>query len=268
MSARSAVVTFNRAIVRRPAPAVTEGLRARDRGDPRYEGVLQEHAAYCAALAGAGVTVTALPELSGFPDALFVEDAALVFPDAAILLRPGAVPRRGEIGFIEPELHRWFPRVLRLAESGCAEGGDVLVTADGVLIGLSTRTDTAGAQLLLEALAAIGRPARIVETPPGVLHFKSDCALLDPETVLSTQRLAAAGFFAGLRVLRVPEGEEAAANALRINDTVLLSAGFPRTLELLHAHGFNVVTLETGEMAKIDAGLSCMSLRWFDTAHN
>jgi dimethylargininase len=69
-------------------------------------------------------------------------------------------------------------------------------------------------------------------------------------------------------VLLVPDGEEAAANALRINDTVFLSTGFPRTLELLHAHGFNVVTLETGEVAKIDAGLSCMSLRWFDAAHH
>ncbi|MBV9913603.1 MAG: hypothetical protein JOZ93_13555 [Sinobacteraceae bacterium] len=140
--------------------------------------------------------------------------------------------------------------------------------ADGVLIGLSTRTDATGAQLLLQALAAIGRAARIVRTPAGVLHFKSDCALLDPETVLSTQRLAAAGFFAGLRVLLVPEGEDAAANALRINDTVLLSAGFPRTLELLEAQGFNVVTLQTAEVAKIDAGLSCMSLRWLDAAHN
>ncbi|MBV8852401.1 MAG: hypothetical protein JOY91_03315 [Sinobacteraceae bacterium] len=261
-------MTFNRAIVRRPSPAVTQGLRACNRGDPCYERVLEEHAAYCAALSAAGVTVTTLPELGEFPDALFVEDTALVFSDAAILLRPGAPARRGEIEFIEPELHRFFPRVQRLPESGCADGGDVLVTADGVLIGLSTRTDPAGAQLLLQALAAIGRAARIVRTPAGVLHFKSDCALLDPETVLSTQRLAAAGFFAGLRVLLVPEGEDAAANALRINDTVLLSAGFPRTLELLEAQGFNVVTLQTAEVAKIDAGLSCMSLRWLDAAHN
>jgi len=206
--------------------------------------------------------VTELPALEAFPDSLFVEDAALVFPEAAIVLNPGAATRREESSLIAPVLEQLFPRVLRLPAGGFADGGDVLVTSDAVLIGLSSRTDLAGAEALQQALGAIGRASRIVCTPPGVLHFKSDCALLDEHTVLSTRRLATAGFFSGLRVLIVPDGEETAANALRLNDTLLLSAGFPRTCELLQSQGYRIVTLQTAHVARIDAGLSCMSLRW------
>ncbi len=98
-------------------------------------------------------------------------------------------------------------------------------------------------------------------TPRDVLHLKSDCSLLDDETILATRRLAASGMFDDFRVVLVPDGEEAAANALRVNDSVLVSDSYPRTAELL-AKSYNVVPLQTREVAKIDAGLSCMSLRW------
>ena len=103
----------------------------------------------------------------------------------------------------------------------------------------------------------------MVAPPPGVLHLKSACALLDEETVLATGPLAAAGLFGGdLRVLTVPSGEDAAANLVRVNDRVLAAAGHPRTLDLIDAHGLPAVALDTTEISKIDAGLSCMSLRW------
>ena len=101
-----------------------------------------------------------------------------------------------------------------------------------------------------------------VDTPQGVLHFKSDCSLLDEETVLATARLAASGVFADFRVVVTPQGEEGAANAVRVNDRVLMSEGYPRTADLLREAGYRVVALATREIAKIDAGLSCMSLRW------
>ncbi len=106
----------------------------------------------------------------------------------------------------------------------------------------------------------------MVTTPAGVLHFKTDCSLLDEERILSTNRLAASGVFRNFKVIAVPEGEEAAANALRVNDTMFVGADFPRTIEKLQREGFNVVPLNTSEIGKIDAGLSCMSLRWFDAA--
>jgi dimethylargininase len=110
--------------------------------------------------------------------------------------------------------------------------------------------------------ASRGRNVRIVQTPPGVLHFKTACALLDEETVIATPALAASGVFDGLEVLVTPTGEEKAANLLRLNDVVLIGADYPRTAELLSRRGHDLVPLDVAEIRKIDAGLSCMSLRW------
>ena len=256
------VYRFDSALVRAPSRSVVHGLRAHDRGDPTYDGVKAEHDAYLAALRAAGVEVTVLPALEGFPDSIFIEDPALVFTEGAILLRPGALTRFGEAAAIEPVLRTRFDQVLELADVGSADGGDVLVTAQGVLVGLSERTDEAGANALLSCLAKLGRQAEIVATPKEVLHFKTDCSLLDDETVLCTTRIAHAEVFRKLKRLIVPQGEEPAANALRVNDVVLAGTQYPRTIDMLDRTGFDVVPLSTSEVGKLDAGLSCMSLRW------
>lgn len=256
--------TYNSAIVRRPGRSVANGLRAEDRGNPSYEGVLSEHQDYVAALQAAGLAVAELEPLEEFPDSIFVEDPALVFSEGAVVLRPGNVRRVGETTHIAGVLKERFDRVIELAEGGYADGGDILTTPAAVMIGVSARTDETGARKLADALATLGRKARFVATPPGVLHFKTDCSLLDDETVMATSRLANSDAFAGIRVLVVPQGEEAAANALRLNDVMLVSDDFPRTTDMLDKAGFRVVTLKTTEISKIDAGLSCMSLRWFD----
>ncbi|MNT76527.1 N(G),N(G)-dimethylarginine dimethylaminohydrolase [compost metagenome] len=95
------------------------------------------------------------------------------------------------------------------------------------------------------------------------MHFKTDCSLLDEETVLSTARLAKSGVFDRFKQVIIPEGEEPAANALRVNDVVMVGSDFPRTIEMLDKLGYKVVPMKTTEIGKIDAGLSCMSLRWF-----
>lgn len=260
-SASLPVCRFAHALVRAPGPSVVAGLRAVDRGAPAFAGVVAEHTAYVRALEAAGVGVEVLPALDAFPDALFVEDTALVFPEGAILLRPGAPSRAGEVAHMAPVLRRRFDRVLELAQ-GHADGGDILNTPDAVMIGRSARTDAAGATALVRLLAEIGRRGVVVDTPPGILHFKTDCALVDEDTVLATARLAASGVFAGMRVLVVPEGEEAAANALRVNDRVFVGEGHPRTADLLTGAGLRVVKLPVQQIGLIDAGLSCMSLRW------
>lgn len=252
---------FNRAIVRTPSRSVVDGLRAVDVGAPSYDGVLAEHRDYVRALESLGVSVETLPAIEAFPDSVFVEDTALVFTGAAILLRPGAATRRGEAAEMAATLDRNFERVLRL-EDGTAEGGDVLATPRGVFIGASARTSADGAAALVELLEQIGQRGFVVNTPAGVLHLKSDCSLLGDEAILCTPRLAAAEPFPGFQLILTPEGEEGAANALRIGDSVLLSEGYPKTAELLARADYNVKSLTTAEIAKIDAGLSCMSLRW------
>jgi len=257
------VYHFNHVIVREPGMSVTQGLRAQDSGNPTFEGVQAEHKAYIAALRAAGVEVTILPALEAYPDSIFVEDPALVFTQGAILLRPGAPSRIGEVDEIAPALRAKFDTVLELAGRGFADGGDVLVTPKNVLIGLSARTNKEGALALIDALDKIGRKGEIVTTPEGVLHFKTDCSLMDEETILVTGRLAASGVFVEYRQLIVPEGEEAGANALRVNDVVLVGSDFPKTIDLLEKQGYKVVVLPTTQIGKIDAGLSCMSLRWY-----
>jgi dimethylargininase len=252
---------FTRAIVRAPGASVVRGLRAGGQDDPTHEGVLAEHVAYAAALEAAGVAVDRLPALEDFPDSVFVEDPALVFCEGAILLRPGAPSRIGEADTLAPILADRFDRLLRV-EQGHADGGDILVTPGMVHIGLSARTDRAGAGELAGLLAALGHASRIVQPPAGTLHLKTGCTLIDEETILATRAVASSMLFADFRMLIVPEGEEAAANALRVNQVVLAGAGFPRTIDLLDRHGLAVVPLATAEIGRIDAGLSCMSLRW------
>jgi dimethylargininase len=254
------VYRYNSAIVRRPARSVVHGLRADDRGDPTFEGVAAEHASYVEALEKAGVRVTLLPALEAFPDSVFVEDPALVFPGAAILLRPGAASREREGEFLRPALEAAFDTVLDLPH-GFADGGDVLVMPEVTYIGLSARTDRAGAEALAGLLDQIGRKAVVVETPQSVLHLKTASSLIDEETVLATADLAATGVFDALRVIEVPRGEEAGANVLRANDTILAGGRFPRILDLLDGHGARLTVLDNAEIEKIDAGFTCMSLR-------
>ena len=263
MSQSRPVYQFNNIIVRTPSKSVVNGLRADDRGNPTFEGVKAEHDAYIAAMKDAGVKVTVLPALEAFPDSIFVEDPALVFTEGAILLRPGAETRVKETPEIEPTLRAMFETVLDLPGTGFADGGDVLTTRESVMIGLSARTNKVGAEALQACLTKLGRKSEIVATPEGVLHFKTDCSLLDDETVLSTARLAKSGVFERFKQVIIPEGEEPAANALRVNDVVMVGSDFPRKIEMLDKLGYKVVPMKTTEIGKIDAGLSCMSLRWF-----
>ncbi len=260
--ANSTACRFDSAIVRTPPRSAVNGLRAVDVGAPDIEALRRDHKLYVSALENAGLAVTILPALEAFPDSLFVEDPALVFSEGAIVLRPGAPSRMGEAAMIEPALRLHFVEVLNLPEGAYADGGDILTLADVVMIGLSARTNRQGAEAVIAALARFGRKGMIVETPRGVLHFKTDCSPLGDNAVLATRRLAASGCFAGRDVLLVPEGEEAAANALRLNDQMLIGQGFPKTAALLKEAGFSVWEMPLAEMGKLDAGLSCMSLRW------
>jgi dimethylargininase len=255
------VFKFSNALVRTPSRSVVHGLSSQSGPRPSFETIASEHAEYVAALEACGLAVEVLPPLESYPDSIFVEDPALVFSEAAILLRPGAPTRQGETKEIEGILRQRFGRVLAIRE-GFADGGDMLMTPTGMLIGLSSRTDRAGATELAGLLQQLGVSSRIVNTPPGTLHLKSDCSLIADDHVLCTASLGASGIFDGYRKLIVPDSEKPAANALRLNDTILIGARFPKTIELLRQEGYEVRPLPTDGIGTLDAGLSCMSLRW------
>jgi dimethylargininase len=254
---------FTHAITRRPAPSVTAGLRSIDTGTPDLALMQAHHAAYIATLRETGATVIELPPLDAFPDSVFVEDTALCLPQGAVIMRPGAPSRLGEAAEMAPHLAALYGEVLQITDPGSfIEGGDILVTEREILVGRSARTNAEGIAELTRLVAPWGHSVREVHTPPGVLHFKTDCSLLDTETVLSTTRLSASGCFDGYRVIAVADGEEAAANTIRFNDLILMPAGFPRTRDAIAAAGFTLREIGNSECAKLDGGMSCLSLRF------
>jgi dimethylargininase len=252
--------SFSHALVRDPAGTVADGLRAVNSGDPDISRFRAEHERYCLALADAGLDVIRLAPLDQYPDSVFVEDPALVLPEAAILLRPGAPSRTGEGEHIAAALQEHRPLV-RLNE-GHVDGGDILVTDREVIVGLSARTDRTGFEALRRILDDWGYASRCVAPPDGLLHLKTGCSLLDGETILAVGALVMSGMFDGYDLVELPPGEEAAANAIRVNKNMLISAGYERTALLLAERGYHIVEIPTAQAALLDGGLSCMSLRF------
>ena len=253
---------FTRAVTRLPARSIVDGLRAQDIGDPDHEQMLRDHAHYVETLRAAGAEVIELDAIEQFPDSVFVEDVALCLPEAAIMMRPGAASRAGEVAQMAPILRDLYEQVVTIDGPGFIEGGDILTTAREILVGRSERTDSAGIAELGTIVARWGYRLREVLTPPDVLHFKTDCSLLDADTILATPRLDASGCFADYRVIHTADGEEAAANSIRYNDRVLMPAGFPGTLQRLLEAGYQVCEINNSECAKLDGGMSCLSLRF------
>lgn len=256
------VFDFTDAIARTPGRSVVRGILQDASVVADYGRVLAEHAAYVEALRAAGLSVEVLPALEDFPDSVFVEDPALVFPSGAVLLRPGTPTRAGESEHLRHVLQQRFRTLLALPEGVYADGGDVLTVPGGVFIGLSGRTNRQGADALLRLLAQLDLRGTIVEPPRGSLHLKSAVSIVAEETLLASAAMAKAGMFSNFEILVPPAEEDRSAHALRIKDALFVPAHFPRTAELLAKKGYDVRLLEAAEIRKLDAGLSCMSLRW------
>ena len=260
MSGRS--YTFTHAIARLPGTTIVDGLRAVDTGAPNLSLFREHHGDYVEALRSTGAVVEVLPPLEEFPDSVFVEDAALCLPEGAVLMRPGARSRLGEARAVAPHLAMHYQEIHPIEEPGFIEGGDILTTEKEILVGQSARTNRDGIEALRKIVARWGYAVREVSTPDDVLHFKTDCSILDEETILATPRLSASGCFDGYRVIHTAEGEDASANSVRFNDLVLVPAGLPKTAERLASRGYNVRPVENTEAAKLDGGMSCLSLRF------
>ena len=254
--------TFTHAICRKPAATIVDGLRAVDTGAPSLDLFQRHHADYVAALESTGAEVTVLDALDDYPDSVFIEDAALCLREGAVIMRPGAPSRLGESAVLAPEISNFYDDVVSIDGPGFIEGGDILTTESEILVGLSVRTDTAGVDELERLVARWGYKVRLVQTPADVLHFKTDCSLLDEETILATRRLSASGCFEGYKVIHTADGEEACANAIRFNELVIMPSGFPQTAQILDEAGYAVRQVGNSEAAKLDGGMSCLSLRF------
>jgi dimethylargininase len=256
--------TFTRAIVRPPADTFANGLTSGILGPPDFNKARAQHQAYRQALERAGMRVTELEASRDFPDATFVEDVAIITGSAAMVTRPGAKSRQGEVDLIRDALLQCGLSVDEITAPATLDGGDVCDADGHFFIGLSERTNAEGAVQLKNWLRGIGRTSTIVDARgvDSLLHFKSGFAYLGDNTMVAAGALSDHPAFRQYRVVPVVPEEATAANCVRINDRVLVPAGFPKVAGALASAGFNVDIVDVSEFQKMDGGLSCLSLRF------
>ncbi len=255
---------FTHAIVRPPAASFADGITASDLGTPDYSLALAQHDGYCRALERLGLSLVRLPPDPGFPDSTFVEDTALVAGGSAIVTRPGASSRAGEVEAMKAALGPWFPEVDAITAPGTLDAGDVCEAGKHFFIGRSHRTNAEGAAQLAAWLERQGFSATVVDIRDirGLLHLKTGISWLGGRRLLVSDDIADNEALEGWDLVRVPAGEDYAANCVAVNGAVLVPEGFPKTAAMLSELGIDVVPLEMSEFRKMDGGLSCLSVRW------
>ncbi|MCO5243450.1 MAG: hypothetical protein M9927_06420 [Anaerolineae bacterium] len=259
--------TPHSALVRPPDLSFVDAL-GQVEGAPAidFELALAQHRLYLAALEAAGLSVTVLPPAEGLPDACFVQDVALVLPELVLLARPAMPSRQAEIAAIRAYLPP-DRQVAAVEEPGTLEWGDVLRIGNTLYVGLSERTNAAGAEQVRAAVTPLGMDVETVPVPAG-LHLLSGLNYLGrsprnadgPGVVLAWPAYRDLPILAGLDVIVVPESEGPAANVLALGETVLVPAVYPRTAAELWHRGWRVLSVPISEFAKADGGLTCLSL--------
>jgi dimethylargininase len=223
-----------------------------------YERAVEQHAAYERLLEELGLRVDRIEADAALPDCCFVEDAAIVLDDVAVITRMGAPSRRGETAAVASALERHRPLV-RLPEPARIDGGDVLVLGRRIFVGLSNRTDTAG----ISALAAAVRPHGCAVVPVRMhdcLHLKTAVTAAGPRLLLVNPAWVDPEPWRDFDTIEVAPGEPGAANVLEAGGVVIAAAGFPRTADRLRARGLDVRTVDVSEFQKAEGGVTCKSL--------
>jgi len=205
-----------------------------------------------------------LPVDSCHPDATFVEDTAILTTQSAILARPGAPSRLEEVAEIEDTVQKVYKVVHKIEPPGTVDGGDICEAGSHFFIGLSQRTNEAGARQLARLLAADGFTSSTVDirSNHSLLHLKSGIAYLDRKNLVVMEELAGREEFSGYNLIAVPVAESYACNCVLVNGRVLVPAGFPQLQSKLVESGYKPIPLDMSEFRKMDGGLSCLSLRF------
>ena len=252
--------SFKNIIIRKPNKSVQKALSSQNI-NPVFDNILKEHDSYVKVMNKLDLKVNLLEPLENFPDSIFVEDPALIYKTNCIILNPSDSSRNGEKIIIRKEIKKFFEN-LYFIENGFIEGGDILNINNHFIIGLSNRTNKSGADNLSKILHSLGASVSICETPKSVLHFKSECSLIDDDVILVSNKMAKLEYLkSNYNLIELPIGEEGAANSLRINDKLLIPDGFSKAEEIL-SKNYDIIKIKVNEINKVDAGLSCMSLRW------
>lgn len=218
----------------------------------------EQHAEYESALEKLGCRIERIPGAPDLPDCVFVEDAAIVLDEVAVLMRPGAESRRGEVPAVAKALISHRP-ILSIEAPGTMDGGDVMVVGRAIFVGASSRTNLAGIDQLRQIAAPLGYAVRPVSLD-GCLHLKSAVTALDDSTLLINPSWVRRDQFRGFAFIEVDETEPSAANIVRVGSHLLYSAAYPRTLHTIQKRGYDVSTLNLSEIAKAEGAVTCCSL--------
>jgi dimethylargininase len=255
---------FTNAIARLPAHNFSQGLTSSSEGEPSVEKALDQHKQYCDALRACGLTVDILAAASEYPDSTFVEDTAILATRVAIIMRPGAQSRLGEIELIKNAILKYRTEVTQIIAPGSMDGGDVCQADEHFFIGLSARTNVEGARQLSTILHAHGYTSSTVDIrgQTHLLHLKSGIAYLGNKQLVIAPELSALPAFQTYELIEVDTAEIYAANCIRINERVLIPAGYPGIAAVLKSRGYTSLALDVSEFRKMDGGLSCLSLRF------
>jgi len=253
---------FKNAIVRRPGRSLVNGITSTpELGKPDYGLTIKQHDAYIEALRFCGVEVTVLQANERFPDYCFIEDVAVCTKKFAMIAKPGASSRRGEEKEIIEVIKKFYNNLEYIKEPGTLEGGDVMMVKDHFYIGLSKRTNKEGAKQLIKTLEKYGMSGSIVEMLE-MLHLKSGLAYLEDNLLLVTGEFLNNLEFKKFNKIIIDENKTYSANCIRVNDYVLVPAGYPKTKEKIENAGFKTIVVDTSEYRKVNGGLSCLSLRF------
>jgi dimethylargininase len=217
-----------------------------------------QHKAYQECLASLGAKIISLPAESNLPDAVFVEDTAVVLDEVAIITRMGAPSRRAETTSVANALTRYRPLKF-LKEPATLDGGDVLRIDRTLFVGLSRRTNAEAIGRVRQLLRSYDYDVRAIEVR-GCLHLKSACSTLGHGIVLLHRPWIDVGPLSKFELLDVAEEEPAAANALLLDDVIIMPAFFPKTRALLEKKGLRVQAIDVSELQKAEAGVTCGSL--------
>lgn len=255
---------FTHAIVRPPGASFVSGLTREDLGAADVAQARQQHSAYCDALRTLGLSLTVLPPDEAHPDSTFVEDTAVVLPRVAVITRPGASSRAGEVHAIRAALGACRPLLHAIEAPGTVDGGDICEAGEHVLIGISKRTNEDGAHQLATLLEDAGYTTATVDLREldCILHLKSGLTWLGGTRFLAIAELARDPALRGFDVQVVQPEDTYASNAVLMNGRVLVAAGYPRVTAQVREFGLDTIELEMGEFRKMDGGLSCLSLRF------
>ena len=253
---------FTNAIVRTPGRSIVEGLsNSKTLGLPNYEQAIIQHQSYIDALTKCGLDVLVLEPCEEYPDSTFVEDVALITPNCAIITRPGAPSRRGEVDEIEFVLKQRFNNVEEIEAPGNIDGGDIMMVGAHYFIGLSERTNLEGAKQIIQILKQYGLSGSTIYLKK-VLHLKTGLSYLEENNLVVCGEFIDESSLGQYNPIEIPEKESYAANCIWVNGSVIIPLGYPTTKQRIKNAGYRVIETDVSEFEKLDGGLSCLSLRY------